>query len=187
MEQEKNKNGVIVLLVVVIVILLALVILLATGIISFKSDNTVDDTSNNNVVANDKVDIDLSINNATIAEEGPNAKIHVDGTINLSYDNNKYAGVTLSGYCLGSDNEKYLMNGPGDGRALFHNDGNNNLTLTENIPQNIEYPDGTVKAWSDIDWKNVKIKYCKIEKMTAILNEGTDNPETVLNVEKSFN
>ena len=31
------------------------------------------------------------------------------------------------------------------------------------------------------------IKYCKIEKMTALLNEGTNNPETVLNVEKSFN
>ena len=187
MEQENNKNGVIILLVVIIIILLALVVLLATGTISFKSDNTADDTSSNNVVANDKVDINLSINDATITEDGPNARIHIDGTINLSYDSSKYAGVTLSGYCLGADNEKYLVNGPGDGRALFHNDGNNNLTLTENIPQNIEYPDGTVKAWSDVDWKNVKIKYCKIEKMTAILNEGTDNLETVLNIEKSFN
>lgn len=187
MEQEKNKNGVIALLVVIIVILLALVVLLATGTISFKSSNTVDDTSSNNATVNDKVDINLSINNVTVSKDAPNAKIFVDGTINLSYDSSKYAGVTLSGYCLGTNNEKYLINGPGDGRVLFHNDGNNNLTLTENVPQNIEYSDGAVKAWSEIDWENVKIKYCKIEKMTAILNEGTNHPETVLNIEKSFN
>lgn len=77
--------------------------------------------------------------------------------------------------------------GPGDGRTLFHNDGDNNLTLTEDISHNIEYSDGTVKAWSEIDWENVKIKYCKIEKMTAILNDGSNQQEIVLNVEKSFN
>lgn len=186
MEPKKNNKGGIVLLVVIIVIILVLVILLATGTISFKSDNTARDTQGNNTTENDNVDINLSIGNVTISQDAPNSKILVDGTIDLSYDNNKYAGVTLSGYCLGADNEKYLMNGPGDGRALFHNDGDSKLTLTEDIPQNIESPDGTVKAWSDVDWKNVKIKYCKIEKMTAILNEGSNHPETVLNVEKEF-
>ena len=117
-----------------IVILLTLVVLLATGTISFKSNNAARDTQGNNTTVNDKVDINLSIGNVTISEDAPNSKILVDGTIDLSYDSNKYAGVTLSGYCLGSDNEKYLMNGPGDGRALFHNDGDNNLTLTEDIP-----------------------------------------------------
>ena len=186
MEQVKNKNVVISLIVVMIVILLTLVVLLATGTISFKFNNAARDTQGNNTTVNDKVDINLSIGNVTVSKDAPNAKISVDGTIDLSYDNSKYIGVTLSGYCLGTDNEKYLIHGPGDGGALFHN-GNNSLTLTEDIPQNIEYSDGTVKAWSEINWNNVKIKYCKIEKMTAILNDGSDGIETVLDVEKEFN
>ena len=195
MEQERNNKSVIALLVVIIIILLSLVVLLATETISFKSDNAVHDTKGNNTTVtdtkgntttvNDKVSINLSIGNVTVSKDAPNAKISVDGTIDLSYDNSKYIGVTLSGYCLGTDNEKYLIHGPGDGGALFHN-GNNSLTLTEDIPQNIEYSDGTVKAWSEIDWNNVKIKYCKIEKMTAILNDGSDGIETVLDVEKEF-
>lgn len=147
MKKEKNKNGVITLLVVVIVILLALVILFATGTISFKN--------------NDDIDIDLSIDSVKVTKDAPNAKIFIDGTISLSYDNNKYAGVTLSGYCLGSDNEKNLIHGPGDGGSLFNNDGNNILLLTENIPQNVEYDDGTVKVWSEIDWSSAVLNIVK--------------------------
>lgn len=172
---------------VIIVFLLTLVVLLVTGTISFKSDNTARDTHGSDTNINEKVDINLSIGNVSISEDAPNSKILVDGTIDLLYDSSKYAGVTLFGYCLGSDNEKYLMDGPGDGRTLFHNDGDNNLTLTEDISRNIEYSDGTVKAWSEINWENIKIKYCKIEKMTAILNDGSNQQEIVLNVEKSFN
>lgn len=210
--KEKNNKLVIILLIVIIAILLLLVVLLTTGTISFKS-NTIDNNSqtnennnedikennksnntnndaidekNNNNQISDKVDIELSMNTASVTKEGPNARIHIKGTIKLSYDNNKYAGVTLSGYCLGADNEKYLISGPGDGRALFHNDENNKLLLTENIPQSIQYSDGTSKEWSEIDWDNVKIKYCKIEKMTAWSNDGTNNYETTLNIEKEF-
>lgn len=148
--------------------------------------NSSNQNVNDNNTNDDKIDIDLSISNVSVDKDSPNAKISVIGTINLSYDNNKYAGVALSGYCLGTDNEKYLIWGPGDGRVLFHNDSNNILTLTENIPQDVKYTDGTVKVWSEVDWENVKIKYCKIEKMTAILKEGSDYPETVLNIEKEF-
>ena len=50
MEQVKNKNGIVVLLVVIIIILLALVILLATGTVSFKSNESNNDTIDNNQV-----------------------------------------------------------------------------------------------------------------------------------------
>ena len=187
MDKPKNNKGVIILLIVIIIILSSLCVLFATNTISFKSNNTINDTSNNDDV-NDKIDVNLSINNVIISEDAPNSKLFLDGTINLSYDNNKYAGVALSGYCLGNNNEKYLIHGPGDGHVLFHDD-NSILSLTENIPQNIEYSDGTTKSWEEIDWSNVKIKYCKIEKMITVLNNGTsetNNPEIALNVEKFF-
>lgn len=193
METQNNNKGVIALLIVIIIILATLCVLFATGTISFNSNKANNNDTNENVNKNnnietndDKINIDISMNNVSVLKDAPNAKISVVGTINLSYDNTKYTGVTLSGYCLGNENEKYLIHGPGDGRVLFHNDNNVELTLTEDIPQNVEYTDGTIKAWSEIDWENVKIKYCKIEKMTAILNDGTNHPETVLNVEKSF-
>lgn len=81
MEQEKKKNGVVLLLVVIIVILLALVVLLATGTISFKSNemvnnceksigNSVPDTDSDNVVdnSNEKPTNDDTNNNTTTNE-----------------------------------------------------------------------------------------------------------------------
>lgn len=188
MENEKKENWkkiFIILLIIIIMILLTLVLLFATGIIKFKFSNF----QNNNVNLNNEVDINLSIDNVVVDKDAPNSKIAVTGTINLSYDSSKYRGVKLSGYCFGTSGEKYHIIGPGDGRTLFYNDGNNYLALAEGIPQNIEYSDGTSKSWDEVDWSNVKIKYCKIDKMTAILN-GVNNledwPERVLNFEKSF-
>ena len=100
MEQKINKNGIIALVVIIIVFLLTLVVLLVTGTISFKSDNTARDTHGSDTNINEKVDINLSIGNVSISKDAPNSKILVDGTIDLLYDSSKYAGVTLSGYCL---------------------------------------------------------------------------------------
>ena len=189
MENEKNnkgKNRVLILLIIIIVILLTLVILFATGIISFKFDNSVNDSSKNNVTTNDNVNISLSIDNVEVEKDAINSSMAVTGTLNLSYNINKYAGVALSGYCLGNSGEKYLVHGPGNGHVLFGN-GEQVLYLSEDIPQDVVYPDGTSKSLQEIDWNNVKIKYCKIDKMTAVLKEGTDNPQIELNFEKSFN
>ena len=192
MENQNNNKIIISLLIVIIIILSILCILFATGTISFNSNNndTVvesENNSNNNEVIGDNVNIDLSIDNVSISKDAPNTKIKVSGTINLSYDNNKYSGINLSGYCLGTNNEKYLIYGPADGRALFHNDDNKTLSLAETVNQNIEYVDGTVKTWSEIDWENVKIKYCKIDKIIAFFNGSTQSLEKSLNFEKSFN
>ena len=145
-------------------------ILLRAGVINFKQKN--------------EVDIKLSIDSVEVKKDAPNTYLFVKGTMNLSYDNTKYLGVSLYGYCLGADGEKYIISGPADGRALFHNDDNNNLTLTENGDKKIEYPDGTTKSWSEVDWNNVEIKYCKIDKMKAFYNgQGASGIETELNVE----
>lgn len=194
---EKGKNIIIGILVGVNIILLALVIWFANNRDNdINKTTTSDDNSQNNFendtisdnnVSNNNIAINLSINNVTVSKDAPNEKIQVTGIIDLSYDNNKYEGVTLSGYCIGSSNEKYLIHGPSDGRAFFSNDGNNNLTLSEDITD-IKYADGVVKPWSeDIDWDNVKIKYCKIEKMKALLKNSINYDDISLNIEKNFN
>ena len=66
MNNPKNNKGIIVLLIVIIIILSSLCVLFATNTISFKSNNTINDTSNNDDV-NDKVDVNLSINNVIIS------------------------------------------------------------------------------------------------------------------------
>ena len=190
MENEKNnkgKNRVLILLIIIIVVLLTLVILFATGVIKFKS-NTTNGSSKNSVTANDKVDINLSIDNVfMIPKDSINSiGFYVDGTINLSYDESKFAGVVLGGYCLGNEDEKYQIHGPGSGHVFFYN-GADKLYLELNIPQNVVYTDGTSKSISEIDWDSVKIKYCKIDKMTAVFNKGTNSLQFELNFEKNFN
>lgn len=191
MKSKNNNSIVIASLIVIIVILAILCVLFATGTISFHSNdvdnNEISDSDNNydEGAYDNSSNFEISMNNVKVSKDSPNAKILVTGDINVSYDDTQYLGVALSGYCLGSNNEKFLMHGPGDGSSLFYKD-NNKLTLTEKIPQNVEYSDGTTKSWDEIDWDNVKIKYCKIEKMTEILIEGTTHPETILNIEKNF-
>lgn len=196
MENQNNNKRVILLLIIIIIILSILCILFATNTLIFKSKNIDNNepnqnitNANNNNSNNDKIDINLTIDTVSISKDAPNNKLHINGKINLSYNSNQYLGITLTGYCLGNNNEKYLIHGPGDGRALLSKDNinNNELTLSEKIPQNIEYTNGTIKEWKDIDWEIVKIKYCKIDKMTAISREGTNNTETTLNIEKYFN
>ena len=186
MEKVRNKF-VIALLVIILIIVSALCILFTTGTLSLKTNDEDVNSFNNKEESDDKVNINLLIGNVSVSKDAPNTKILIDGTINLSYNNSKYVGVILSGYCLGTNNEKYHITGPADGRVFFHNDGNSRLTLTESTSQNIEYIDGTFKEWSEIDWENVKIKYCKIDKMTAISNDDKNNLETILNIEKNFN
>ena len=58
--------------------------------------------------------------------------------------------------------------------------------FTENVPQNVEYTDGTVKDISQVDWNNVKIKYCKVDKIVLTSNDN-NNLEKEVNIEKNFN
>lgn len=191
-----KNNKLIMFLICIIVLLSLLCILFATGTISFNSKDTHNSTENNYDVDNDSngneeynnddINIDISIGDVVVSKEAMNSNfIILDGTINLSYDNTKYDGVALSGYCLGKDNEKYFIGGPRDGRALFHNDENNKLSLSLDY-KNVEYSDGTNKSLTEINWDTVKIKYCKIDSMTVVSNNYSNNSTREINFEKSF-
>jgi len=110
--------------------------------------------------------------------------LNVTGTIDLLIDDEIYDGVSLEGYCLDTNNQKYSIYGPQDGRSLFHN-GTSDLSLSEDI-----------EKVSDVNWENVTIKYCKIDNMKAYkskndsitgLGKLAETKEFELNYEKSFN
>lgn len=142
--------------------------------------------SDSNNIDDKDIDFKMTLGDVSINLNGINTKLSLDGTLDLSYDNNKYLGASISGYCLGSNNEKYLIHGPGDGATLYYNGNNIKLMFTESIPQNVEYVDGTVKDISQVDWNTVKIKYCRVDKIILISNDN-NNLEKEVKIEKNFN
>lgn len=183
----ENKKGIIIgVLIGIIGALSVLLILFATGIISFKQKES--DSIDNN---KEKVDIKiLSIDNINIEEDSPNHNMSIGGTMKLSFDQDKFLAVVLEGYCIGENNEKYMMTGPGSGEISFKN-GSINFGLVNTINNHtgdVIYSDGTTKTSLEIDWKNVKIKSCTVERMVAYTSESNGNTSIVseLNFEKNF-
>lgn len=155
------------------------------AIVYLIKDKNDDSNSKNNEVS-EAVNYKITLGEVSIDTAGVNSKLYLDGTLDLSYDSNEYLGAKITGYCLGSDNEKYLIHGPGDGATLYYNVSDGNLLFTENVPQDIEYNDGTKKDTLEIDWNSVKIKYCKIDRITFIGINGNDNLDMDINIEKYF-
>lgn len=197
MENQKNNKGIIVLLIVIIVILSVLCILFATGTISFKSDKVNDNEVNENINdktdnnTTEKIDIEiLSLDNVNITEESPNHNMSISGTMRLSFEQDKFIAVGLSGFCIGTNGEKYMMTGPGSG-IISYKDGETTFALVNTINNqtgDVLYSDGTVKKSLDVDWKNVDIKSCTVEKMIAHTSESAGKTSIIkeLNFEKEF-
>ena len=119
MEGQRNNKGIIVLLVVIIIMLSVFCVLFATGTISFNTNETYNDNeineNNNNNGKNEIINIQiLSIDSVSINKEAPNEKIFVTGKMNLSYKSSNFITTSMSGYCVGKNNEKYNIH-PGSG------------------------------------------------------------------------
>ena len=194
MESQRNNKGVIILLIIVIVILSVLCILFATGTISLKSNDVdnkenVDSNTTKNTIENVEIEI-LSLDNVNITENSPNHKMSVNGTMRLSFNQDKFIAVVLSGFCTGANDEKYMMVGPGNG-AVSYKDGETTFGLVNSINNqsgDVIYQDGTVKTSGDINWKNVNIKSCTVEKLIAytLESDGKTSIVTELNFKKQF-
>ncbi len=204
MEKGKNKNGVIALLIVVIIILALLCYLFATDTISLNTNKINDNKDkisnddrkiyeeNKNTVENNKISIKiLDMETPNINTEAINHTLSVEGKMELSFDESEVISVSITGYCLGQNNEKYVMIGPESGLISFHN-GDTEFKLVNTINNNtgdVIYTDGTVKYSNEIDWNNVKIKYCNIEKSKVIYkdnNGNTSEQEVELNFKKNY-
>lgn len=171
------KNKIILIIFIVISFLLG-------GYIIYDKVNDNKNTKNEFPQINVEI---LSMDEPTIGLDWPNEKMRVTGNINLSFDEDIYDVVVLTGYCLGEQNEKYNIHGPGSGAISFHN-SDKEYILVNTITQNgdIIYPDGTSKDSNDVDWSTVKIKSCKIEKAIAYFFDSTTTIETEVNYEKTF-
>ena len=179
------KNTIILILSLLVIGLGSYVIF--DKVIDKKIDNDTNETNanieqddkeeNNILISNDDIKLkSLNIEKYNVDENGVNTKISVTGKIDLEFDENKYEGVTLSGYCLDSNDTKYFITGPADGRALYHS-GMSDLSLSEDLMSSVTYKDGTSKSIREISWKDVSLKTCKVEKITGFLKESSNNQQ----------
>jgi len=191
-ENQNNNKGVIALLIVIIVILATLCVLFATGTISFNSNNInnkkiiQDNNENNNINdKNETINIKiLSIDNVSIDKDAPNEKMFVTGKMNLSYKSSDFITTSMSGYCVGKNNEKYTIH-PGSGWVKY-NDTENSFSLANTITNSdVVYLNGTTKAARDINWDDVEIKSCIIEKFNALTTDSK-SISIELNFKKEF-
>ena len=156
-----------------------------------KNENINDNNNNMKNESNKKIDIEiLSLDKVTITEDGPNHNMSVSGTMRLSFEQDEFIAVVLSGFCIGTNGEKYMMTGPGSG-AISYKDGDTTFNLVNTINNqtgDVIYSDGTVKKSMDINWKNVKIQSCTVEAMTAYTLESNGKTSIVneLNFDKNF-
>lgn len=130
----------------------------------------------------------LTINDITINEDTPNNHLTISGNLKISYDENVYFPVMLSGYCVGSENEKYFIFGPSGAISYYNSDTELRMVETINSQTgDVRYSDGTLKMNAEVDWKNVKIKSCKIDKISAYLKSDSKTMiEITLDYEKNF-
>jgi len=200
----KNNNKVIVILAIVIILLL--VVICALGMIlangeykEYKQENDVQDKVDDYIDDlidddNDEYDVDieiLSMNEPSIISLSPNHHLYITGDMNLTFKEEDFRVVGLVGYCLGDKNEKYMIYGPASEVGMSFNNGDTSYELVETIGDkdgDVRYPDGSKKNSGDVDWDNVKIKSCKIEKLYTVYNKNgktiTSYIET--NYEKNF-
>lgn len=176
---KNNNKG----LYIIIAILLILVMVLGGYIIYDKVNNKQDNsTANDNdktISVKDDVNVKITLGDYSINMSSPNNKLELKGTIDVSYDSNKYYGLALYGYCLDENNNRYEISGPADGRTLFGN-GNTELVMSEVISP---YQNQDISS-------NLVLSYCKIDKISLVEIISSKEDKTykmAINVEKYYN
>lgn len=193
MENNNKKNNI----SSIIIVFLALVIIILSFIVyKLKIDNKKLENNNINVninetsdeefpISNDINNMNLKINeltidNVEIKPNGVNTHINITGIINLSFNEEEIEGVSISGYCIGKNDEKYIISGPSDGRALFHS-GSSNLSLSESKILN---SNGEEESINSVDWNKVIIESCNLDKLKVSGKTSINIIEKDINYEK---
>lgn len=199
----RSNNKVIIILSGVIILLL--IVIIALGMIignkeykychdddKDKVDEYIDEVIKNNQDEYDVYINILSMNKPEIMTgEGLNHNLYITGNMRLTFKEDNFHVVGLEGYCLGEENEKYMIYGP-KGSEISFNNGDTIYELVESINDDdgdVIYSDGTRKNSGDIDWDNVKIKSCKIERLYTVYTKNGKKVTsyTDINYEKQFN
>ena len=205
MNQENNG-------LIVLVVILCLMVLGLGGYIAYdkvlnnnstkQNDNTQSSTANNNVVdenntnnstANDNVWNPIvtvksfEINSAKVVN-APNYHLSIDGKFVLEGNYDNYLNVYFNGYCFDVDNNKYNIMAPSIGHKYVI--GENHLDASEILEYDYgkQYDIYTNNA-SKKEWKEIKIKSCRFNKMTTtVLKNGKSlQLSEEINFDKTFN
>ena len=196
MEQEKNNKGVIALLVVLVVILVVLCILLATGKLSLKSNESTTENNVQGITNIESLNNQVKITNLSIEKPSASAfggsennMLAVPVSFDLNCSNSSLiAGVTLKGYCLDTNDNKYSIVGPLSIMAYYCDSDEKKISMYVNqtydkdgIPHEFD--------WKPTNkWDNIDIKYCKIEKANVRLSDASEIVTGIdINYEKEFN
>ena len=194
MEQEKSKNTLIAVLICIIILLVIVCILLASGTINLKGKEEVDNTTKPNTTDTTKTKEPLKITNLSFSKPWV-GNLHgssintliITVTANIDCTDDTYAGVIVSGYCLDKNDNKYFFEGPEGVMAIYCDNNENHqnaysLELTKVLDNN-----GKEVNTDNIDYKNIEIKYCKIDNATVISTDGSSlNTPIEINYEKEF-
>ena len=112
--------------------------------------------------------------------------------VDLECTNDDVKGVTIKGYCLDTNDNKYLFSGP-RGVIAFYCSNDPSYSSNTNFVQayqlfktdgsNYVIPDKT----RDINWNDIEIKYCKFDEAHLILSDYSELSTKIdLNFEKEF-
>ena len=198
MEKPKNNKIVITLLALIIIILSVLCILFATGTISFNSNKVNDNDTNKNEtnINNEQNLIDtVKITNFTFGKPyaggfgggGINTLV-IDTNINLDCSNDAIVGIRLSGYCLDTEDNKYVMGGPVGVMAFYCDNNASHVDSGHMISGQVFDSNGNEVDTNNIKWAEKEIKYCKVDEARFVGTDGDLIPSLSkkINYEKNF-
>ena len=193
MEKEKNNSGLIALVIVLFLLVLGLGgYIVYDKVLSYNStkqnDNTQSSATTNHNVWNPVVTVkSFEIDSAKVFY-APNLHMTINGKFALEGNYDDYLNVYFYGYCYDVDNNKYNIMAPSIGRK--YNIGENRLDASEMLEYDYGkkydiYTDNTSKK----EWKEIKIKSCRFDKMTTtILKDGKSlQLSEEINFDKTFN
>ncbi len=157
MEQEKNKNGVIILLAVLVVILTVLCVLFATGTISFKSNETNNNTSDNNQVTDNSNNQVTDNSNNQEVNQNNIALASLYGTYKYDYEyTNSYGNKVHLKLELTLNSDGTAIYSESDGYAADKTRGtytyeNNKITYTRqyHVASNVDSANSTDTEYTD--------------------------------------
>lgn len=191
MDKQNNTKLIIALLILIIVILAVFCILFATGTISFNKnitnnnlENQSNDTNNTNqdFTSIESLNELVKINNLSIEKQkasafggSENNMLAVPVSFDLYCSNSSLiAGVTLRGYCLDTDDNKYSIVGPLSIMAYYCNSEEKKLPMYVNQTFDKNGVAHEVDWNPTSKWDTIDIKYCKVEKANIRLNDASE-------------
>lgn len=151
-------------------------------------ENNTDNSTTNDNVWNPVVTVkSFEIDSAKVVN-APNYHMTINGKFVLEGNYDDYLNVYFYGYCYDVDNNKYNIMAPSIGHK--YDIGENRLDASEMLEYDYGkqydiYTDNSSKK----EWKEIKIKSCRFDKMTTtILKDGKSlQLSEEINFDKTFN